>query len=389
MRIGSREDGTPIIAEWPMVMHRPLPPGAIVRRVAVSVRRIGPREEWSVTLTLDASTITRYEPSPDRKGTVAISPSWKSVPGGIRIASWVDEYGDAEHITISDSAGTVNAAGRRRNTGLVAALRKAAELRSIRDENFNRARAELVSNLKGKRLPEWMRARTVDRGEPVPSSAKALAYIGQWRSARRMAMLVRHWRESRFDGDEQAFEAAESWRYDDYHLWRWEMSQRKSAERRRRDVYRVLAAELAEKYERIVMTDEKYSDMARRPEAEEGLQNDAAAANRHIVAPGDLRLLIGQAARKRACSFELIRASGVAMTCPAPKCGASHVAQKDVSEHQFVCTKCTFQRDLSTARCMNMLRAVGLGEQVDAMIERGRELGRALRMARDEGGGDQ
>lgn len=46
LRVGS-EGRDPIWAEWPMILHRPMPPEARVKRVVVSLHRIGSRERWS------------------------------------------------------------------------------------------------------------------------------------------------------------------------------------------------------------------------------------------------------------------------------------------------------------------------------------------------------
>lgn len=382
MRIGTDEAGAPVMAAWPIVMHRPLPPGAIVRRAAVTVRRIGPREEWSLVLTLDGSTVPLATRDEGARGTVAVSIGWFSTESGIRAASWVDDRGDAEHYVLSDAEGRKER-GRLRHAGVVSALRKADELRSVRDQNFNEARGVLVTWLRTVEMPEWMRRATVRRSEETPTVAQALAYLGSWRSPKRLSRLAREWATSRFAGDEGAFAALESWRYHDHHLWHWEASQRKGAERRRRDEYRVLAATLARRYERLVVADEAYDDLARRPQAEGPRTIAAANAARQLVAPGDLRLILTQAFARRGGQVVTVKSAGIATTCPA--CGSTDAAQRDSSEHDLVCVSCTFHRELSTARCLNMLRSAGLDREVGEIIESGKELGEHLkRMASDE-----
>lgn len=78
-------------------------------------------------------------------------------------------------------------------------LRHAERLRSIRDREFDAARAALLQWLSVTgAVPEWLREET--------------ATLDQWRSASRLARLVIHWRTDRFDGDQEIYERLEAWR---------------------------------------------------------------------------------------------------------------------------------------------------------------------------------
>lgn len=365
MFIGNNE-GEPQYAEWPMVLHRPLPEGAIITRASVSVRKIGPRERWTCQITVDTADCKPRESAPVGGGTVAVDIGWLSSTDGLRVATWLDERGNSGLLTLGSNAE-------------LGALRKADEVRSVRDMRFNEARDALVSWLRTNGVPTWMRELTVKRGAKAPTHKQSIAYLEAWRSPARLASLARRWRENRSDGDADAFGALESWRYHDHHLWSWESSQREKSVLRRREAYRTFAAKLASTYNRVVFSDAEYDQISRRPDVDGGTHIHAAAANRKNAAPGELRKCIEQAFAARGGDAAKLPAANFSVTCPA--CGSVDAAHRDERTHETVCLSCTYVRDTDTTMCMNLLRADGCGDAVDKMIERGREIGR---MVRDE-----
>lgn len=362
VRLGTREDGSPLMACWPMVMHRPLPSGAIVKRVSVSVRRVGPREEWSCELTISCEQTK--EGAPKGSGVVAVDFGWLATPDGLRVATWVDERGCSEQLVLTG----------RDHEGLL----KPDELRSGRDKDFNKALARLVEHLRERGMPTWMRALTVRKGEREPTERQAIAYLSGWRSPARLASLCRRWRELREAGDAAAFEALEAWRYHDFHLWSWQESQRRSSIRRRLDIYRNFAADLAKRYERVVVGDVDYADLARRPVASDDVVIDAAALNRKNASPGTLRLALKQAFLSRGGEYSEVDCRGLSTMCPG--CGSSDPGQRVDREHMIACFSCReYTPDLDTVMCLNLLRRAGRDEAVDAIVKRSRAVGARLR----------
>lgn len=359
MRIGTDAEGEPIFASWPMVMHRPLPPAAILKRAVVHCRKIGPRPEWSCTLTVAVEGPLKA-PAPADGGVVAVDIGWLAVPGGVQVARTLDAKGLSRTLVID-----------------LGGLRFADELRGTRERNFNVARAEFVAWLRDHDMPEWMRLRTVKRGTACPSKAQALAYIESWKSPGKLRSLARGWRENRFEGDAAAFEALEAWRYHDVHLWHYEASQRKKAERRRQDTYRKFAASLGSAYTKLVVTDAKYDELARRPRAEAKPTNDTATKNRQGVAPGALRLELEQAFTSRGGEAERVTCKGLSITCPA--CGSCEPSQKDEAAHAIDCLSCNASFDLDEAMCLNILKTASDPTVVDGIIERRKRLGELLR----------
>lgn len=290
MRIGSDATGGPVWGQWPMVMHRALPPDAVIKRAIVSCRLRGPREEWSLDLTIETE---RARPT-GQHGAVAIDIGWRLMPGGIRVASWVGEDGARGEFRLSDKA-VLRADGTRRLSGVVSGFRRVEDLTSIRDKNFKAAAKALLEWLgaapdapvRGKRrldIPEWL--------------THATRTLGLWESPARLAALARRWRDARFAGDDAVYGALETWRYHDHHLWRWQEDMRIKVLRRRREEYRVLAAQLARHYSTLVLEVFDLRAMARRAPVEAPGENPHARWQRHVVALSELRAALCNAFRR-------------------------------------------------------------------------------------------
>jgi hypothetical protein len=281
LRLRVASDGrAPVWAEFPVVLHRPLPEGARIKRVTVHLRRIGPREAWSAQFTVEM-------PAPKAPrcgiGAVAVNFGWRVVEGGMRVATWRgDGMARAEEVRVADAD--------------VARLRRAQELRSVRDVRFDAARAGFVALLR----------RTPDDGADVPAWVRAAGRTAAaWRSADRLARIVLRWareRELRVGhadylawtepgADAWGLRDLALWRYHDHHLWEWETSQHTKALRARRENYRLFAAGLVRRFGVLVIEDFDMAKTAKRPDVgeEEHGSAEAARSNRQIVSPSELR----------------------------------------------------------------------------------------------------
>jgi hypothetical protein len=318
MRVGSDEKKRPIWAEWPMLMHRPIPEGCVIKTATVHVRRIGPREEWTVCITV-ANAPARV--APDGGGLVAIDLGWRVLDDEIRACAWFDGEHEGEL---------------RLDADLLSDLSKASSLRSIRDKNFDLARDALAA-ARTDAWPEWLR--------------EATTHLHAWKAPARLAALALRWRTCRFDGDESTYSALEAWRYHDRHLWTWESEQRERALRRRREHYRIFAADLSRRFARVALEAFDLRDVARRPapEATEG-DNEQARANRHNIAPSELRGAILDAfGGVKGGRVVLVPAEYTTMTCNV--CGSiEHWNQAKEVSHRCSSCKTLWDQDANAAR---------------------------------------
>jgi len=354
LRIGSESNKSPRWARFPMLMHRPFPEGAQVKYVTVQLRMVGPREEWSVLFTLDL-TAAQGPSTRDieaTNGRVAIDVGWRVVPEGLRVAAWRDEAGNTGALILSgeqapvpgDTTPRSKSAKRsfnRRAAGIMGQFRKSDGLQAIRKTNFNDARRNLAIHLTALDavMPPWLRDAT--------------KYLGLWKSQSKLAALARRWRDARFDGDAEAYDALEAWRYHDHHLWEWETSQRVKSLRYRRELYRCFAAKLATRYSTIVLEAFDLRRIARLPvvEADE-TENETARSSRVVASTSELRGCLLNAFRGRGGTVEFVDPALTTKTCAA--CGS--VEQWDqAKELRHACGACKAEWDQDDNAAANIL----------------------------------
>lgn len=354
MRVGS-SGRSPVWATWPMIMHRPIPDGAVIKHAFVSVERIGPRESWYVCFTVDESSVKRRSTS--GVGRVAVPVGWRVRAGGdLRVAVIVgDGDGDAPQEVILDS-------------DWISSHKESDRLRGVRDEKFNAARASLIA---------WLTAR-----EDLPSWIEdARRTLWSWRSAGRLASLARSWRLNRFPGDEDVFVALEAWRYKDHHLWEWETSQRTKTLLRRREHYRRLAADLSSRYGELLLADIDKRPLARRPGPTEDYENETARANRQLAAVSELEGALRNAFLRRGGRVTKVDVSsgggtsGAGGTHECHVCGYPNEFDAAVSVEQW-CSGCGARWDQDVNMAKNMLkRRERSGDEKEAGIARNDEKG--------------
>jgi len=237
LRVGS--DGrSPIWAEWPLQMHRPLPENGVIKWAKVIRRMVSDRDKWELQLTVEISP----EQPCHGEGTVAVDLGWRRKEDGtIRVGYVVDDCGLEEEIIL--------------DPGVVSGLRKSEDLRSIQDK----AQAEMAARVIG-----WLKAQA----ELPPWLILATGFVDKWKSARRWRRLASIWAEHPDVGSE-ALSVLSAWAADSLHLWRWEAHQRRKSCLRRKDQYRCLAKRLAAEYRHLVLESKFLAKLQRHVEAED------------------------------------------------------------------------------------------------------------------------
>jgi GH24 family phage-related lysozyme (muramidase) len=250
-RVGSDASAAPVFAVVPVVLHRPMPWDAQIKWVHLIRRRIGTHCEWRVQFVLSRA-IGWGKPDCAAGGQVQIDVGWRVTgddgktprpDGSMRVAYWKGSDGAEGELMLP--------------ADLLSEMRKTEDIQSIRDrECFNPARDRLAEWLRtASDAPAWLRERT--------------ATLPQWRSPARLAALVIRWRDNRFGGDLELFEALEAWRKRDKHLLEYEENLRDQLQRRRENIYRNFAAKMRRTYRTAKVEKLDLRDFHELPEAED------------------------------------------------------------------------------------------------------------------------
>jgi hypothetical protein len=354
LRVGSNKDRTPIFAEWPMRMHRALPPNSVIKTAVVKRERIGPRDRWSLQLTVDMTATRIVAPAASIGGTVAIDIGWRLFSNRNEVETRSappqaadEEIGSAKALeelrvaAYGDESG--NAGELRLDARLMSCLKYADHLRGIRDSAFITALRHFAEFLKFARdKPTWL--------------AEATANIAQWRSPARLASVARLWKTKAAEAadDEKhilksaayaaAYDDLEKWRYHDFHMWQWETSQRRKSILRRRDLFRCFAKNLALQYDTLVVEEFDLRVFAVRPPIDSSeATNETARHHRQIAALSELRQTLVNAFESRGRHVVKVPAHNTTRRCPtcgeievfdaarilAPTCKNGHTMDQD------------------------------------------------------------
>jgi len=322
VRVGSNERA-PIWAEWPMIMHRPLPDDARIKGVTVHKRRRDCRRwEWLVDILIDTNLTATTKRS--STGACALNLGWAQRSQGLRAGYVVGDDGHEVEIVLSQ--------------GVIDRVEKAESIHSTRDKLLNTLRPlliEAIGVIAGP--PQWL----VERCQ----------HIHTWRSASRFASLARMWRQQRFTDDNEAYELVESWRYRDEHLQRYEAGLVRGAHLNRLDEYRKLAATLAAKYHTLIIDDTDLRDMQRSPRPEDERHKvDVVKRNQRHVSPHEVRAALVNAFSR------IIKLSSINVTRTCYKCGAIEQWDRACSDRNHKCSSCSSTWDQDANACRNLLR---------------------------------
>ena len=321
LRVGS--DGqAPVWARWRLDMHRPLPPGARVTWAAVHRTRCGPHDAWHCTITIETVETAESSVSPKTEGAVALNLGWRVRGEEMRVASWVDEHGAAGELRLDATT--------------LRLLRLPEQMRSERDEALNAIRAKIVQARSGS---EWLREHASN--------------AGQWKSPKQFVALLRARDEERPEGEREPWDRdLETYVANDRHAWAQQEHLRQRALRRRKDFYRVFAAQMTTRYgtlvvertggrERIARTpevgdtrDQKQADLAAK-------LVDVARANRVVACTSELYSALHSAGRGRGRFVVDMLAEDITRTCP--KCGC--IEDRNAAETVQIACKCGHEWD--------------------------------------------
>jgi Putative transposase DNA-binding domain len=341
LRVGSNPDRTPIFAEFPVTLHRPLPKDAVVKWAYVVRHRVGRYLEWRLQLTIESATFCTPS-QPVGEGACAVNLGWRRILDdeqsliGLRGGYVVDELGTEREILVPEK--------------LWRGVVWIDKLGSTRDHELDAVRDALAAYLHdvGGRAPAWL--------------VEATQGLRQWRSPRKMQGLVDRWRREgeRPPEDGVIVGRLEAWARHDRHLHRWQETQRDRIYAHRKETWRVIAAELANRYATIVVEETKYPEIDgwEQPAPEDGDPSDGREQRRmsRLSAPGELRAAIVFAASKRGARTIVGKTRRITQDCAW--CG--HEDEFDAAASiTHRCGGCGRSWDQDANACRNLLKREG------------------------------
>lgn len=330
-RVASDEKNHPIWVELPMVLHRPLPPGGVIKEAVLIRRRVACHHYTVLQIKVEANYRTMRSHG---EGTIALDLGWRS-GNQLRIGYWYDGKNGDEKLLPPDI---------QRN------IEHVESLRSTRDDNFNNTKEWFAAWRMKKGIPEWLTSMT--------------ARLTTWKSPGRLAKVALVWRGQRFDGDDGGYERLEAWRKQDKHLWEWEANERKKTIGHRREEYRCFALWLFKNYSCVVLEDFDLRRVAalRQPEEKEKEPHRKARHNRVIAAVSVLRLAIKNAAISCGGTVKLVPPEYTTLMCHV--CGFTE-KWDTAAKVMHTCSNCGATWDQDYNGAVNLYNRAIDGDTVD------------------------
>jgi hypothetical protein len=323
IRLGSTGPGgrTPVWVTFPFRLHRPLPADGVIKWAWIHRSFKGRWVNWDLQIVVEAPSFLREPRRVSDGGVAAIDIGWRLRPGNdLRVGYWLDDQGNHGELLMPAE--------------IKQRLDHAESLRSTQDQNFNAAKTNLLKWLETNTLPESLEA--------------AAAYLPLWKSARRLGHLVNEWEKI---GDVPCDLIA--WWKQHRHLYDWESCERDRAMNKRRDIYRIWAAEFSRKYAVLAIEKFNKSEVAKRspPEKADRDLPKKARHQRHQTAPSTFVQALKSAAPGNGCKVEELPSPYTTMTCS--RCG--HVQDFDRKNLFKLCEGCgddarPIDQDLEAAR---------------------------------------
>lgn len=354
-RVGTDADRKPIWLELPVCLHRQLPKDGLIRKAHLRWWRVGSKIRWQLSLVVASEALSANDSQPIHPIAAAIDLCWRKMrDGGLRVAYLLDEMGRGGQLTLPP--------------GWVKEWERTDRIKSHRDLLFNDARGALcawkntmelaagfpnlgrvvvgATPMQPARLPDWFLEDT--------------SHAVQWKSPRRLANLLRKWRDNRFPGDETVYRELAAWAKRDRHLWEYGDNLRDQLLANRKDLYRNWAVVVARNYATVVLEDFDLRQVAKvEKRTEEEGPNDLPPPARHqrvMVGPSIFRGAVVNALQRE--GRVVVKGDPKNTTVDCHRCG-HHEEWDKAADLTHRCSNCGRTWDQDRNACANLLAGRG------------------------------
>lgn len=342
-----------------MSLDRPVPPEARIKSAQLVWRRVGERYVGKLCFTLSSPHVERTNCATAACG---IDLGWRRADGGgLRVATVADSAGAVDHVELpADWMGGMDQVERLSQYIDDAAL-DIATLLLGRDD---------LPPLVAAAIKGWRPGFGAGHVN-VTALRDAVRVAGFAGLPAEVCCGVKDWRKR---------EERCCWFHRHIHLSTWRDNLRRKLLLRRKDLYRLAALTLAERYAVIGIEDLDLAKMARTKKRDDGADpvlHAGARAQRQRACLHEFRAELEHQARKRGARLEAVDAAGTTLTCH--ECGAeTKQSQRDRMMRHMFCTACgaVWDQDVNAARNI-LAAAIGASGEVPTTDDDGGSWGYA------------
>lgn len=352
----SGTDKNPVFVDIPFVMHRALPDDGIIKWVYLNVKRIGNQIRYEIQFTLESESFVSAIPATD--DNVSVDLGWR-----------IQANGDIKVATIWDS---------KKENSLILPVKffnnrkYVKKLISYSDNYFNEVKSNLISFSKETEFSDDLKEE-IKNISHWKSHAKLHKFVhmfaGKFDSI--LKEIWKTWKDERLSAKLDLFDSIDNifvwcnqkeitdnsikmaiylkwWSYKDDHLITMARNIERKNTLHRREIYRCMAAKLANTYTNVVISKTNYSKIAKNPKPENDdrtRQEENSGINRQAcgisVFTEALKLAFG---KNRTKEISIKNISDIHYGCGGKVISTMH--------HEMVqCSKCqrSFNQDVNAA----------------------------------------
>ena len=333
--------------EVPVQAHRMLPAVTDITGARLTVRRVAGGTRCHLTITAKHPDPPQVTDGP----AVALHLGWRNSDHATIVATWraslpLNIPVEARHL-LRPNFGHL--------TGKVQVPHQVAE----RHAAINQIRAGRDNALKEAKsvLMKWLS----DHG-PTPDPDRdgetiTAGDVARWRSPSRFARLARQWRDNPPPYGENIAATLENWRRHDRAQWERQEHGRRKVLSHRDDLYRKVAAIIADQVSVLVVDDMNMLRIAREETDLPGEMRRRVAHRRHVAAPGRLRETVAAACIRDGIPVRTVTAVGLSRI--HARCGYENPADDRYRSRPVLCDGCGATYDPDSSATVLMLTRAG------------------------------